>query len=102
MKKYLGNETQYYQLGDRKVLDANGDGIISDGLQGDRIYGCSSLPLFHGGFLNQITWKNFIFTCQFHFQTGQHIINARMVNSVATYVGHDDESVTRPILARPD
>ena len=58
--------------GTRKILDLNGDGVIN---YSDRYYAASPLPLAHGGFINEITWKQFDLNIFFTYSLGRHIAN---------------------------
>ena len=58
--------------GSRKILDLNGDGKISEK---DKYYAASPLPLAHGGFINEITWKQFDLNVVFTYSLGRHTIN---------------------------
>ena len=58
--------------GTRKIVDLNGDGKIT---AKDQYYAASPLPLAHGGFINEITWKQFDLNILFTYSLGRHIIN---------------------------
>ena len=59
--------------GSRKIIDLNGDGKITEY---DKYYGESPLPLAHGGFINEITWKQFDLNVLFTYSLGRHTINS--------------------------
>ena len=59
--------------GTRKILDLNGDGVITNA---DMYYAESPLPIGHGGFINEIAWRQFDLNIFFTYSLGRHIINA--------------------------
>ena len=59
--------------GTRKILDLNGDGKISSD---DMYYADSPLPLAHGGFINEVTWKQFDLNVVFTYSLGRRTINS--------------------------
>ena len=60
-----------YTPGARKIVDLNGDGIISED---DMYYAASPLPVAHGGFINEIRWKNFDLNILFNYSIGRHAV----------------------------
>lgn len=58
--------------GTRRIVDLNGDGKISTD---DLYYAKSPLPVAHGGFINEITWKQFDLNVVFTYSLGRHIAN---------------------------
>ncbi len=56
-----------------KILDLNGDGVITGA---DKYYAATPLPLAHGGFINEITWKQFDLNIFFTYSLGRHIVNS--------------------------
>lgn len=58
--------------GTRRILDLNGDGVISEA---DKYYAASPLPVAHGGWINEISWKQFDLNVVFTYSLGRHIIN---------------------------
>lgn len=58
--------------GTRRLVDLNGDGCITES---DKYYAASPLPLVHGGFVNEIRWKQFDLNIFFIYSLGRHILN---------------------------
>lgn len=57
--------------GTRKLVDRNNDGVITSE---DQYYAASPLPLAHGGFINEIRWKQFDVNIFFTYSIGRHIL----------------------------
>ena len=57
--------------GARRIEDLNGDGKISFD---DRYYAASPLPKGHGGFINEIRWKNLDLNIMFNYSIGRHAV----------------------------
>ena len=53
---YDNDTRMVYLPGARKLVDLNGDGRIT---AADKYAAASPLPKAHGGFINEIRWKNF-------------------------------------------
>lgn len=69
--RYLGTMNQYYTVGDRRIIDVNGDGTID---KKDLVDGGSPLPKIHGGLSSTIEWKGFDAQITTFFSLGQHIL----------------------------
>ena len=54
------------------LTDLNGDNFI-----GDLYFAGSPLPLAHGGWVNELQWKNFDLNVLFNFSIGRKIINEK-------------------------
>ena len=67
------------QVGNYKFLDSNGDN------NADFYYGGSTLPLVHGGWVNEVKWKNLDLNLLFNYVLGRKMINARIENSFSRY-----------------
>lgn len=63
------------QVGNYKLVDFNGDG------EDDVYFAGSTLPLAHGGWVNEVKWKNFDLNLLFNYVLGRKIINANRANS---------------------
>ncbi len=59
-------------VGNYRLLDLDGDGIP------DSYYAGSPLPLAHGGWVNELIWKNFDLNVLVNFTLGRKMINNRM------------------------
>lgn len=57
--------------GTRRIADLNGDGRIT---RADRYYAASPLPVAHGGWANEIRWKQFDLNVFFTYSLGRHIL----------------------------
>ncbi len=60
-----------YLPGARKLVDLNGDGRIS---ADDKYAAASPLPKAHGGFINEIRWKNLDLNIFFNYSLGRHAL----------------------------
>lgn len=69
---YFGNENYPLRVGGRKIKDQNGDGVINNA---DLYYAGSTLPLFYGGWTNQLSWKGFTLTALVNFSIGRKMLN---------------------------
>ena len=85
---YSGSTTGIFLPGSRKIVDLNGDGEISE--NDDVYFAESPLPLAHGGFINQLRWKNFDLNIFFNYSLGRHIVKI-----------YDDLSMTVNGTAKP-
>ena len=65
--------------GTRKLVDLNNDGIINPG---DQYYAASPLPVAHGGFINELKWKQFDLNIFFTYSLGRHILKIYDDNAV--------------------
>ena len=61
-------------VGRQKLLDLNGDGYISTA---DMYYKGTAQPLAYGGWVNELTWKNFSLNMLFNYALGRSMINMR-------------------------
>lgn len=68
---YYGLQNGIFFPGTRKIVDLNGDGKITTS---DQYLAASPLPKFHGGFINEIRWKDFDLNIFFNYSLGRHII----------------------------
>ena len=63
------------QVGAYKLLDFNGDNYE------DTYYAGSTLPLLHGGLVNEVTWKGFDLNVLLNYVFGRKMINAKIAGS---------------------
>ena len=93
--KYLNStyEAEYHYIGDRKMVDVNGDNKIDIN---DEMFLGSALPEVIGGFNANLTYKQFDLTANFAFQLRRHIINMQRTNSIATTGAIEDSF--KPLL----
>lgn len=78
-QKYLGTQVDPTtgtsgMIGQQKLLDLNGDGIINTD---DMYYVGTAQPLVYGGWVNELTWKNFSLNMLFNYALGRSMINMR-------------------------
>ena len=75
-EKYMGALSTMYgvsgYVGTQKIRDLNGDARISDA---DVAYYGSPAPIAHGGWVNELTWRNFSLNLLFNFVLGRDMIN---------------------------
>lgn len=83
-------ESYIFRGGDTKYKDINYDGMIDNA---DLVYLGNSKPDYTGGFGSTIRFKNLVFTCNFHYQTGNEIINQTAMDAEGLY-GFDNKSKT--------
>lgn len=88
-KTWLGLYKQYYREGDRKILDADRNGVISSiqGVQDDRRDAGSPLPKASGGINIKLSYRNFDLNMNMPFTIGRHILYAGEKTSLATNQG---------------
>ncbi|MDO5665132.1 MAG: SusC/RagA family TonB-linked outer membrane protein [Bacteroidia bacterium] len=67
------------RVGMRKIKDMNMDGVIN---QKDKYYAGSTLPLAHGGFANEIKWKEWDLSILHTFTISRKIMNMYMKPSL--------------------
>ena len=60
------------QVGNYKLLDFNGDNNV------DTYYAGSTLPLVHGGWVNEVKWKNLDLNLLFNYVLGRKMINSKI------------------------
>ncbi|MBN1144400.1 MAG: TonB-dependent receptor plug domain-containing protein [Bacteroidales bacterium] len=82
-------ENYAFQGGDAKYRDVNFDGTIDEG---DLVELGNSYPKFTGGFGSTVRFKNFSFTCNFHYRTGYQIINQVAMDSEGLYSKHNQNT----------
>lgn len=70
--KMMYNYIYFFGGGDTKYKDQNYDGIID---AADLVYLGNSMPLYTGGFGSTVRFRNLTLTCNFHYRTGNKIIN---------------------------
>lgn len=68
---YTNQQNGIFFPGTRKIVDLNGDGKITTD---DQYLAASPLPKFHGGFINEIRWKDFDLNIFFNYSLGRNII----------------------------
>lgn len=75
---YLGTNRHYYRPGDRKITDIDKNGIISviPGLEDDRVYAGSPLPVASGGILTSLGWKGLDVSIVLPYSLGGHVLYA--------------------------
>lgn len=61
-------------IGRQKLLDLNGDGRVDTD---DMYYVGTAQPLAYGGWVNELTWKNFSLNMLFNYALGRSMINMR-------------------------
>lgn len=80
-KSYLYSLSRFYPytVGARLIQDMDMDGVINDN---DRYYAGSMLPLAHGGWFNQVSWKGFDMNVLFTYSLGRKIMNLYKISSL--------------------
>ncbi len=78
-QEYLGTKVDPVtgmsgMVGRQKLLDLNGDGRIDSD---DMYYVGTAQPLAYGGWVNELTWKNFSLNMLFNYALGRSMINMR-------------------------
>jgi TonB-linked SusC/RagA family outer membrane protein len=75
---------QYYTYkgGDTKYKDINYDGTIDDA---DLVYLGNSNPTYTGGFGSTVQFRNITLTCNFHYRTGNKVINQTAMEAEGLY-----------------
>lgn len=77
-KKYFGGVScaspMSGKVGTYKIKDLNGDNMINGS---DMYYAGTPQPKAHGGWVNEIRWKNFDLSMLFNYELGRKMINAR-------------------------
>ncbi|MEJ8779122.1 MULTISPECIES: SusC/RagA family TonB-linked outer membrane protein [Butyricimonas] len=68
-------------VGKQKLLDLDGNGYVN---QQDRYYVGTAQPLAHGGWINELTWKNFSLNMLFNYCLGRSMINLRPMSLYST------------------
>ena len=68
---YGGNINGVFQEGTYMIADLNGDGMI---ISNDKYCAASPLPVAYGGFMHEITWKQFDLNVAFSYSIGRHIL----------------------------
>ena len=71
-------ESYTFRGGDAKYDDLNHDGKID---LNDVEYIGDSNPDYTGGFGTNVSYKNFVFTCGFHYRVGFDIVNRNAINT---------------------
>ena len=72
-KPLNAGQSRIYFPGTRRLIDLDGDGMITEA---DRYFAASPLPVAHGGFINEIKWKQFDLNILFTYSLGRHILNS--------------------------
>lgn len=79
MQTFGGKIGQYYIPGMRQIKDLNGDGTINSN---DQYYAGTTLPVAHGGWVHELSWKNFDLNILFAYTLGRKMINGYARNSL--------------------
>ena len=85
---YTGGTYAIFTPGSRRILDLNGDGTISQ--SDDTYFAASPLPLAHGGWVNELRWRDFDLNIFFNYSLGRHILRT-----------YDDVALTPSESSRP-
>ena len=76
---YTGMASYFFQQGDYKIADINGDGQIGSS---DAVNLGSALPIVSGGIVNEFQWKGFDVNMLWSYQIGRHILNPTVVSAL--------------------
>lgn len=74
-----GSPANFFRPGDYKMIDVNGDGIISNQ---DVVNLGSALPIIQGGIVNELQWKGFDLNMLWTYQLGRHILNPTTIRAL--------------------
>lgn len=94
LPKPLGT-TKYdgvFFAGTRKIIDLNNDGNITTA---DLYPAASPLPVAHGGFINEIRWRQFDLNIFFTYSLGRHIL--KVYDDQALSINTDGNPITQDI-----
>ena len=78
--------------GTRKIIDLNNDGSITTA---DLYPAASPLPVAHGGFINEIRWRQFDLNIFFTYSLGRHIL--KVYDDQALSINTDGNPITQDI-----
>ena len=66
------------QVGNYNLRDFNNDNVIN---QNDMYYAGSTLPVMHGGWVNELMWRGFDLNVLVNYTLGRKMINAKVAES---------------------
>ena len=70
------------QVGNYNLRDFNNDNVIN---QADMYYAGSTLPVMHGGWVNELMWKGFDLNVLVNYTLGRKMINAKIAESFPVF-----------------
>lgn len=80
--KMMFRHSYFFSGGDTKYKDQNYDGTIDEA---DLVYLGNTTPTYIGGFGSTVRFKNLTLTCNFHYRTGNKIINQTAMDDEGLY-----------------
>ena len=87
---------RFYTLGDRILVDVNGDGAIT--ADDDRVTLGSALPYVTGGLVSEFQWKNIDVNIVFSYSIGRHMVNEQRIHSLSFATDPQSNFYAHPLL----
>ncbi|ULT42459.1 hypothetical protein KRR40_02280 [Niabella defluvii] len=82
MRQQLGNQSFYFQGGDPKWVDVNGDYVIDDR---DMLPLGNPFPRATGGIVSNVQWNGFMLITQVNYTLIRDVLNAASASDLANF-----------------